>query len=718
MRAHPKRTNFWMILAGSGALAWAAAPAAAQQKTFEETTSVVVVEVPVTVVKDGQPVAGLTAENFEIYDGKRQRRIVGFETIDLASIAPEPGKPVSEILPVAARRHFLLLFDLSFSEPSSLLKARRAAREILDQLHPTDLVAVALYRATSGAQWVLGFTSDRPQIELALDTLGAPQLLDRSPDPLNLVLGDLTAAAREAYGIVDDEISALDGGGGGKGGAIFEVELRQFLEQASATERIEERNRVVAMTRSLGDLARTMAGRDGRKYVVYLSEGFDASLMVAETTDDLSTTDSIASGEIWNVDSTERMGDTRLQNDFEQMLEEFRRADCIVQAVDIGGLRGSGDVRPRASGQTALFAMANDTGGELYRNFNNLGEAMGRMLQKTSVSYMLAFQPEDLKLDGSYHKLRVKLVGVEGGLRVEHRTGYYEPKPFTQMSAVERQLGAAGQVLAGAEGGPLAPAVIAAPFRVPGEPAYVPVLIEIDGKSLLAGAQGGNLGAEVYAYALDEAGGVHDLFFQAMGLDLAKVGPALQQTGIKFYGHLDLAPGRYTVRVLVRNAATGASGLRVVALEVPGPESTGPLLLPPLFLEPMGKWLVVRESEAQQKERSLPYPFMLGSDPFIPAARPEVTASGEARLCIAGYGLADGAALEARVVGADGRPVRGGRLEVVERGAGAMPGVAQLIARFWPEGLPPGDYRLEVTVRDDATGGAGSSAIPIRVAKG
>src|SRR3954470_3789644 len=150
-------------MAGIGWLGWTSGPAGAApaapiaQQTFSGATNVVAVEVPVQVIKDGEPVRGLTAKDFEVYDGRRKVNVTGFELLDLAAPA---GLPSAQV-PVAARRHFLMLFDLSFSEPKSIVKARTAAADVVDGLHPTDLVAVATYSSLSGPQLVLGFTPDR-----------------------------------------------------------------------------------------------------------------------------------------------------------------------------------------------------------------------------------------------------------------------------------------------------------------------------------------------------------------------------------------------------------------------------------------------------------------------------------------------------------------------------------------------------------------------------
>ena len=77
------------------------------------------------------------------------------------------------------------------------------------------------------------------------------------------------------------------------------------------------------------------------------------------------------SGEIWNVNSEDRFGDTKSLNQIEKMLEEFRRADCTVQAVDIGGLRPAGATEGHSrgrGGKDSLLQIARGTGGELFEN--------------------------------------------------------------------------------------------------------------------------------------------------------------------------------------------------------------------------------------------------------------------------------------------------------------------------------------------------------------
>ena len=693
------------------ALVLAPLAATAQQRPrHTEEVTTVIVEVPVHVVHDGAPVRGLTAADFEVLDGRRQQKIIGFEVIDLETLR-EIKTPAA--VPLPARRHFLLLFDLSFSEPSAVVRAREAARDLVTkQLHPADLVAVATYTVTSGPRMVLGFTSDRHQVDAAIEDLGLQTLTERAIDPLRLVM-------------VDPSLQGSPSGGSGGGAntvnkdALFQEQLRDLSIATDRLQREVQLGHAVAMVKGFQALGQQLRGVQGRKHVVLLSEGVDSSLLLGtEDADRMhEMSEASASGQFWEINSDERFGNTASLSVMESMLEELRRSDATVHAVDIGGLRAGHENAGRAKGEDSLFMMADGTGGELYRNFNDLGGVMEQMLDRTSVTYVLVFQPDDLPMDGSFHRIRVRLKGGPSGARVIHRPGYYAPVPYAQQSPEARQIAAAQLLLGGDTGGPIPVAALAAPVRGTGGLAYVPVLVEIDGPAILAGSKGAaSTVLDLYAYALDGKGEVRDFVSQQMGLDLKKLEPVLRQRGVKFFGHLDLPPGQYTLRTLVREVASGRSTVQETALVVPELAGQQAALLPPLFPHAMGEWLVVREQPRAGKPTDAPYPFMLDGQPFLPSSRPVIAAGGQAELVLMAYNAATaGRRLEGRVLDGAGTEVATAALQNMGSAPGWQPGLEQVKARFQAASLRPGEYRLEVRLVDPTSGEALSSSIPFLV---
>jgi VWFA-related protein len=707
-------------------IALAALPIGAQKAPaadrFGESTEVLAVEVPVQVLtKDGEPVRGLTAADFEIWDGRQPQPVTGFEVLDLSAAPSAPAAATAKAAPrpvavsPSARRRFVLLFDLSFTSPASLVKGRQAAKTLLAGLHPSDLVAVAAYSASRGPQLILGFTADHHQAEQALEHLG---FVERAADPLRLTLPPMSGPGAGGARISSRRGGSNDGAESTTGeGADLGVLTNVAAERAA----FETQQRdVTAFASAVSTFAKVMGSVHGRKYVVFLSEGFSDRLFLGTDDDaEIQRMDAAAtSGRPWEVNSDVRYGNTKLNGDLEKMMEELRRADCVVQAVDPGGLRafgGDNGIKP-ASGQNSLFMMANGTGGELYRNFNDLAVAMKEMLKRTSITYVLSYQPEGVKHDGDYHKLRVELKNAPRGTRVVYRPGYYAPKPYKEQSPLEKMLDTASRVVNGQEGGAITTSVLAAPFQGPADKAYVPVLIEVDGKSLLGGTALKTLPVEIYTYAMDDKGTVQDFFAKTLGLDLAKVEPVLQKTGLKFYGDLSLAPGSYTLRVLVRNGATGALSAKVLPLEVPAFNLPAAVLLPPFFPEVPGQWLLVRENAEAPKD--MPYPFQMQSQGFIPAALPVLRPGQESRVALMGYHLRTGELkADSRILSADGQEMGGGDVRVVQRQPGATIEPDRLTATFRPPALKPGEYLLLITLTDP-TGKAETSTASFVVGKG
>ena len=710
------------------ARAAAAKDAKGRPPVFEGSSQVVSVEVPVNVVdRDGQPVRGLTADDFEVWDGNERQTLSSFEMVDLAALdaARQAAGPATvQRLPEldsGARRHFLMLFDLSFSTPTSVLKARLAAREfLLHDLHPSDLAAVATYSIESGPKLVVTFTPDRAQLARAIDTLGMRKGLqvDRS-DPLRFIIEPGFNPSSASSGLAESNRSPRDQ-------LLFE-QLQMLSLLAERTERSYEVGRIKSFTRSFGEMARALNAVQGRKQIVLFSEGFDSRLLVGRDTLDADNNldnQNIAGGFSYLVDNDARYGSTPLQNELNRMLEEFRRADCIIQAVDIGGLRDKADAtaRLRTNGQESLFYLANETGGELFKDANNLESQLGRILNRTSVTYVLTFERSDLKADGAFHRLRVKAAKLPAGARLSSRTGYYAPRQFMDLAPLEKNLLASDHIAAGAPRRDIAMNVLLAPFRSSPALAYVPVILEVAGRSLLNGQSGDKVNVEIYAYASDAQGAMRDFFTQRVGFDIHKGRGGFEETGLKYYGHLDLPPGDYRVRVLVRNAQTGHTAVESVQVKVPAYGEAQPILLPPFFIEKGSRWLMLRENDETARSgngnTSVVYPFTVAGEPYVPSAKPVLRGAEKARVCLVAYNLGQGeVALHGEVVSADGKSAPTDGLSMIERTTTGISGLDKLLATFDPGGLNSGDYVLNVAVTDPRTGRREMNSLPFRVVR-
>jgi hypothetical protein len=74
-----------------------------------------------------------------------------------------------------------------------------------------------------------------------------------------------------------------------------------------------------------------------------------------------------------------------------------------------------------------LQFLAEGTGGTFYRNSNDLEQGFRRTSGTPEYSYVLAFSPQNLKLDGSFHSVKVS-VKHPGKFSLQARRGYFAPK--------------------------------------------------------------------------------------------------------------------------------------------------------------------------------------------------------------------------------------------------------------------------------------------------
>jgi len=688
---------------------------------FSGNVQVVEVEVPVEVRnRDGEPVRDLTRDDFRLFDDGKQRPIERFEVIDLTASGGEGANDApAETAPAAGSardattrpRHILLLFDLTFSNPIAVMRARTAAREVvLESLLASDLVGVATFSVELGPRMLVTFTPDRAQVARALDSLSFDRAAQyRLSDPLRF-LAPFTPGATEDQGSRQTSESSE-----------LKQQLRDVVTENNAVlaERVElearryESARVAAWTRSLAELSRFLASIDGRKQVILFSEGFDSRLLLGRSDlsdpEEMQDNQNAESGQVWRVDNNIRFGNTELLGDANRLIEQLKRADCVLDAVDTGGLRaaeGAG-IANRTRGREGLFYLANESGGELLEHGNDLAVQLRSALDRTSYTYLLTFRAEDVPEDGSWRRLRVELVRSRG-LRVVTRPGWYAPRPFQEMHPFERDLLAADTIALAEPKKEIGLSVLATPFRATEELAYVPVILEIDGKSLLGGSAE-RREVDLYAYASNRGGEFKAFFHRELALDPGQGAEELAAGGIKYYGHFVLAADDYLVRVLVRDQLSGRIGAAAVPLRVPDYSRSQPTLIQPLFIDAPGRWSLVRERTESDASGSVVYPFVVGGEPFIPQAEPSFRPGERPRLCVGGYNL-QGSELRLEAVWLDGAD------EVpFQLAAEALPTSSETYRQWLThldlDGLSAGEHRFRLEVVDAASGQALATTI-------
>jgi len=97
--------------------------------------------------------------------------------------------------------------------------------------------------------------------------------------------------------------------------------------------------------------------------------------------------------------------------------------------------------RDSANAQADVLAeVAYGTGGAFFQNNNDLFAGLQRLAAVPEVYYVLGFAPQNLKLDGTFHSLKVSLKApAPVGLEIQARKGYYAPKKLTNAEETAKE---------------------------------------------------------------------------------------------------------------------------------------------------------------------------------------------------------------------------------------------------------------------------------------
>jgi hypothetical protein len=217
--------------------------------------------------------------------------------------------------------------------------------------------------------------------------------------------------------------------------------------------------------------------------------------------------------------------------------------------------------------QGTMQLIAEDTGGRVFTNRNDLAHAVALSVDDGDAYYLLGYTPTS-KADGKFHKIEVQV--DRPNVIVRARRGYFAT-PTSESGKTPKQLDAEVAMAMRLES-PLATGVTFDARVIPPAPAAkmnVPVDFLVDPWTVsVADANGGrSLALEFHVAAYGASGKLAAHKDEAIRPNVSREKyPAIEKQGISFRVELELTPGTYTLRLGVvdeRSEMIGTADLRI-----------------------------------------------------------------------------------------------------------------------------------------------------------
>jgi len=550
-------------------------------------TELVQLDVVVTG-KDGRGVPGIAPGEFEILeDGKPQ-------TLSHFAVEARPGlrteeaaPPPAELAPSAAappaerhRRLFVLAVDDLHTAPGNIAPARKALTRFVDeQISSDDLVALATTSGTTGV--FQDFTRDKDALHRAVARVqsryqpvepgGTPYLSEYQAELIDR--GDAEALRVAVQEILQTEDYLGDVGAREQ---AYAQARRMVFEIMARSGR--------ALEAILG-LVQGLASLPGRKVVVLVSDGFLVGLGAAENR---------AFDVRRIVDAATRSGVVLYALDTRGLVADVPGGGASFQGPGVltaPGARADLQTRGNEAQRQSLNALAEDTGGFLVRDTNDLTQGLGRIVRDNEVYYLIAYEPTNAARDGKFRRIEVRLRG-RSGLRVRTRSGYFAPDDRKAAASAadpdaarEREIGQALASLFPLQGVPMRMSADFIDLPPAGSQAVIRTQLDVSGVPFTPKNDRYAADLEIAGAVYDEKGGlVGEVSGERAQLSLTEeTYRRAMAEGLTVQKTLALHPGRYQVRMAAREATRSLLGSASGWVEIPDLASR-PLTLSSIFL--------------------------------------------------------------------------------------------------------------------------------------
>jgi VWFA-related protein len=554
---------------GSGAQ-----PQANANPGLKVTTRIVLIDVVATNGKN-EPLTDLAAGDFTVFENGKLQQVSHFSLQQPArearasAVSESPAAAPAPVLPPnvfsnipkykAASVWNVLLLDYMNSQVLSQAGLRQQLVKILSKL-PDEPFAV--YVLTDKLRLLQDFGSDRAtlkQLILALKNNISPNLdnakggheMERYPPGF---LGSLTPAQREAVMRAETQMT----------GARTDNRLRVTVD---------------ALTRIVANVA----ALPGRKNLIWVSQSFPFSIEPGS----LVTGFDSATGREFSVRipaAANALLDSQVAiypidpsgvhaPDF---FDPAARADALGEKETIMGPNNTVTKLNTAEDVThaSVNELAERTGGRTFYNLNDVGSAIIESMHDGATYYTLAYYPTDKKWDGKFRRITVKV--NRSGVKLRYRSGYFALDPATgpgrsnpEQEALFRQ---AMEIDA-----PISTSLLFTSKVIPPSPQQNAVLfnfmIQPEALSTEEQSDGSQrVSVECAVKAFTEKGEQVNAAANTMtGILKPEVYEKVSREGFPCRQTLELRPGKYLLRLGVRDNLNGRIGTVDASVTVPEP---------------------------------------------------------------------------------------------------------------------------------------------------
>lgn len=401
------------------------APQANERPPFTIQVDTNRVLVPVVVRdKQGHVISDLKREDFRVFDDDKLRTVSGF-TVELHSAADALTADGKQLAPLnrseqslEAARFIVFLFDDMHMSFEDLAHAKAAATKLLDRAFTTSNMTAVV--AMSG-KVNTGLTRDKAKLETAIASLqprGFYQSTEAECPSISFYQADQIENKHDpgALAAATEQVFSCSPGMD----RIRDQNIAEHIAESTAMRALTLGHQDVQATyASMSEYVRRVAALPGERTIILVSSGF------------------------LSLSAEEKIQESRV-------MDLAAQSNVILSALDARGLyttelnasvrsQGAGRLvqlqaeyhrNTMTSNENVMAELADATGGTYFHNSNDLDAGLKALTAVPECIYVLELSLADVKQNGSYHRLKVKV--DREGTQLQARRGYFMSKPGKQ----------------------------------------------------------------------------------------------------------------------------------------------------------------------------------------------------------------------------------------------------------------------------------------------